>query len=119
MKYFLMILLLSNVQTISAADQKFDPSIGENDKYYYCELAGLANGSDRQFIGSIASALIQIRYGGHSGGCGDVWGKAYKDMQAAQKDYKNTYTQRQLLEKIQIFEHKVIKAIISIEGSNL
>lgn len=80
--------------------------------YTYCEVTGLALGADKEFIGSVASRIVDKQGLAGEVGCQAVWADAYakgKRMSAG-----GQWSQLDIVtwQKLQDFETKVLDSVV-------
>ena len=80
--------------------------------YNYCEITGLALGADKEFVGSVASRIVDKQGLTGDSGCQAVWADAYqkgKRLSAGGQWSKLDFVTWQ---KLQDFEAKVLDGVI-------
>jgi hypothetical protein len=80
--------------------------------YSYCELAGLALGAQKIFVGSVAARIVD-RQGLSGKGCSAVWTDAYTTGERLSRGGKWSELDAVKWDRLQTFESKVLDAVIS------
>ena len=88
------------------------PSISAPD-YTYCEIAGLALGADKEFVGSVASRIVDRQDLVGEPGCQAVWQDAYRTGKRLSAGGQWSDLDSVKWAKLQEFEIKVIDGVIA------
>jgi len=81
--------------------------------YKYCEIAGLAFGSNKDFVGSVAARIVDRQGLTGEAGCQAVWQDAYKTGQRLSAGGHWTTLDSVKWRKLQDFETRVLDSVIN------
>ena len=83
----------------------------------YCEIAGAAFGAQKDFIGSLASRLVdKAGLSAADPQCGPIWREAYKIGLKASQGSIGSQADMDLVMRLNAFEKKVLDAMITTLG---
>jgi len=80
--------------------------------YKYCEITGLALGADKEFVGSVASRIVDKQGLTGEPGCKAVWADAYKNGKRLSAGGQWSQLDLVTWRKLQDFETKVLDSVI-------
>ena len=80
--------------------------------YSYCELTGLALGADKEFVGSVASRIVDRQGLTGEPGCRVIWQDAYRTGQRLSAGGQWSDLDSIKWRKLQDFETKVLDSVI-------
>lgn len=80
--------------------------------YRYCEIAGLALGADKEFVGSVASRLVEKQGLIGTPGCTAVWQDAFQKGKQLSAGGKWSQLDMVTWQKLQDFENQILDSII-------
>ena len=93
-------LLLLSFSSVAAPD------------YSYCEITGLALGADKEFVGSVASRIVDRQGLTGEPGCQAIWQDAYRTAQRLSAGGPWSDLDSIKWRKLQDFETKVLDSVI-------
>jgi hypothetical protein len=111
----LKIVLLSVLLSVSWSATAAGTTSGSS--LVYCEIAGAAFGAKKDFIGSLASRLVD-RAGLSSADpqCGPIWREGYQIGLKASQGTIGSQADMDLIMRLNAFEKKVLDAMIKSMG---
>ena len=81
--------------------------------YTYCEIAGLALGADKEFVGSVAARIVDRQGLIGESGCQAVWKDSYATGKRLSAGGQWSDLDSVKWQKLQDFETKVLDSVIS------
>ena len=81
--------------------------------YTYCEITGLALGADKEFVGSVASRIVDRQGLTGEPGCQAVWQDAYRTGKRLSAGGQWSELDAVKWRKLQDFETKVLDSVIN------
>ena len=81
--------------------------------YTYCEVTGLALGADKEFVGSVASRIVDRQGLTSDAGCKAAWQDAYRTGKRLSAGGQWSELDAVKWRKLQDFETKVLDSVIN------
>ena len=88
-------------------------SVSATPDYTYCEITGLALGADKEFVGSVASRIVDRQGLTREPGCQAVWQDAYRTGKRLSSGGQWSELDAVKWRKLQDFETKVLDSVIN------